>query len=441
MAMDSGGTPLSPEVRHTGKPPTGYEVTFRYRDPAASRVQIKGDWYFADPTRLPPRSTFTETIVTPAILPNEWKPGFFPIQSPNTNAPGFPVSDMVKGDDGVWTFTTPLPSGVFGYGFYIDCPGQKQTGCTSAFDPANPPWNRSGGSTAGTTPRSSQVYVPSDKSFGTIDYEWQARNDVPHGQLSIVSYRSPLSTNPQGDSRLVVYTPPGYDPRRPALYATLYLAHGSGGNEMEWSTQGVAGNILDNLIATGEIRPMVVVMPSDVGLPGRQPDGGYDQGPYSQNLIETVIPYVESHYNVSRSASDRAFAGLSQGSGVANYLLINRTEQFAYYGSFSRGPSYLVPAASALTPRQIAALRQVQGIFVGAGWDERGYPYSTFMVGMLMSIGAAVTPEFIHGGHEWYVWRIFLHDFLIRVAFLPPVNAECPQCVGPYPPAPTTPNR
>lgn len=419
----------SPQITHTRKGPTGYEVTFRYKDPAAKRVQIKGEWYFADPTQLPSRSTYGNAVPTPGLLPKDWKPGFFPIQSPNNNGANFPVIDMVKGRDGTWTFTTPLPSGVFNYSFYVNCEEPAQKGCSAMSDPGNPPWNEAGGARAGSLQRRSQVYVPSDAAFGTIDYSWQAPSAIARGQLAIVAYRSPISLEPNSDNYLAVYTPPGYDAKRATPYPTLYLAHGNGENELAWSTSGVAGNILDNLITTGQIKPMVVVMPGDAGLPGRREGGGYDQAPYSQNLVNTIIPYIESHYHVSTSPSERAMAGLSQGSGITNFLLFNRTDKFAYYGSFSRGPSFGVPSAASLTAQQIAALKQVQGIFVGAGWEEMLHPYSTAMIATLTNVGVTTTPQFVHGGHSWPVWRMLLRDFLTKVAFFPSVSEECQQCV------------
>jgi hypothetical protein len=144
-----------------------------------------------------------------------------------------------------------LPSGVFTYAFYRDCPESpaQPLRCTGFFDPANPPWNTPVVPPASTEP-TSQVYVPSDPAFGTIDYSWQATNRV-HGTLADVTYPTALSTNPPGYHPLAVYTPPGYDPNRAVPYPTLYLSHGAGGNEVYWSTQGVAGKIIDNLIAPG----------------------------------------------------------------------------------------------------------------------------------------------------------------------------------------------
>ncbi|KAA9163987.1 hypothetical protein FPZ12_008140 [Amycolatopsis acidicola] len=421
-AANPGGVSLAPEVVHTGTAPTGYQVTFRFKDPNATRVQLKGEWYFADPRTEAQSSTTTNTIVTPGLLPSQWKPGDFPIQSPNNNGANWPVIDMTKGRDGIWSYTTVLPSGVFNYQFYVDCAGTTQSGCTAGSDPSNPPWNQVGDRTIGSTGKQSQVSVPSDPRFGTIDYSWEAAQPVAHGTLADVSYRSPVSLSPDGMNNLAVYTPPGYDSRRAQSYPTLYLAHGAGDNELAWSTSGDAANILDNLIATGQIQPMVVVMPDGTQLPGTNTDGTYNQEPYDQNLISTVVPYIESHYHVSTSPSDRAMAGLSQGSGIANSLLFNHTDEFAYYGSFSRGPSFAVPTASALTAQQVAAIQRVRGVFVGSGWEEFLHPYSPQMINTLTSIGAAVTPDFTHGGHEWYLWRILLRDFLTHVAFFPSVN-------------------
>ena len=113
----------SPEVTHTGKGPTGYTVTFRYANPTAKKVQIKGEWYFARPSELPQIAATPDHPVVEGqgLLPTDWRPGDFPLQRPNSTGPNFPVADMTKGKDGVWTYTTPLPSGVFTYSFRVDC--------------------------------------------------------------------------------------------------------------------------------------------------------------------------------------------------------------------------------------------------------------------------------------------------------------------------------
>jgi len=408
---------LAPTIKHTDRGPTGYTVTFRYYAPDAKRVQIKGEWSFERPSTLPQlASTPDHTVESQGILPENWQPGDVPIPHPNSTNPNFPVIDTKKGHDGVWTYTTPLPSGVFTYGFFVDCATADQSGCAQVSDPSNPPWNENNGVVNGSVVPNSQVYVPSDPSFGSVDYSWQAPAEKK-GELGIFTYTSPGHVTPPDENRLVVYTPPGYDPDRAEAYPTLYLNHGGGENEMGWSTQGDVANIMDNLIGTGEVEPMVVVMPNATGYPSST-----DNAAYREDLIGRIIPWVESRYHVSTAAGDRAFSGLSAGGRITNQLMLNNTEQFGYYGMMSAG---LAPGQT-LTDEQVAALKKVS-VFVGAGWQDVIFAkgFLTFHTGparevsTLVDAGVPVTPDFIHGGHNWYVWRILLKDFVTRVAFLP----------------------
>jgi len=414
----------SPEVTHTGKGPTGYTVTFRYANPAAQKVQIKGQWYFARPSELPQIAATPDhpVIEGQALLPDDWRPGDFPLQRPNSTGPNFPVADMTKNKDGVWTYTTPLPSGVFTYAFLVDCPAPSPTSapgpatCRPISDPANRPWNEKDGVAVGSVAPNSQVFVPSDPSLNTIDYSWQGPAKVK-GKLTHETYSSPGHVTPANENYLVVYTPPNYDPARAKPYPTLYLSHGGGENEMGWSTQGAAGNILDNLINSGEIQPLVVVMPNGMGFAQSTFAEAYDQ-----DLIHHMIPYVEQRYHVSKSAMDRAFSGLSMGGMLTNSFIIKHPEVFQYYGMMSAG---LPPEYGTLTPDEIAALKG-KCIWVGGGWQDvihaKGFTSHTGPareVSTFAKAGIPVATNFVHGGHEWYVWRILLKDFLTRVAFLP----------------------
>jgi enterochelin esterase-like enzyme len=382
-------------------------VTFHYWDPSATSVQIKGEWYFSSPAG-------TTTTSSQGLLPSQWSPGDFPIDYPNAPAANWPVITMTKSwPTGAWTYTTPLPSGTFTYGFFVNCSSPTQTGCTEISDPSNPPWNTQNGTTTGSVEPTSQVYVPSDPAFDTVDYSWQARNDV-HGSLVDVTYSSPESISPPGTHPLAVYFPPGYKAHQATPYPTLYLSHGYGGNEVDWTTQGDATNILDNLIDTGQIQPIVVVMTDFNGFPG---DCLSNPAPwvaaYDQDLIDNVIPYVQAHYDVSSSVSERAFAGLSCGGGLANSLLYNDTSEFGYFGVMSPYPGVSTPTAT-----QVTALQKV-GILVGGGWQDPIHSYVSSEVATLEGNDVGVFPDFVNGGHEWYVWRILLDDFLTRVAFFP----------------------
>jgi enterochelin esterase-like enzyme len=411
-----------PIIRRTNRPPTGYTVTFRYWDPVATSVQIKGEWYFANPTELTQTaSTATSTVATPGLLPSQWQPGDFPIDYPNAVAANWPVANMTLNPvTGVWSYTTPLPSGVFTYGFFVNCFSSTQSGCTEVSDPSNPPWNQQDGLTIGSVEPTSQVYMPSDAKFDTVNYWWQAPNRE-RGTLTDVTYPSPTHVSPPGQNYLAIYTPPGYNSARPTPYPTLYISHGGGGNEVDWTTQGDLGNILDNLIDTGQVQPMVVVMTNFNGFTDDCAALAWDQE-YSQDLINSVIPYVQAHYDVSDQPAERAFSGLSCGGFLTSYLLLNNTSEFGYYGEMSGAfATALSGGPTTLTSAQVSALQKV-GIFMGGGWQDPIHYLQLSEVNSLQAAGVGVTPDFINGGHEWYVWRILLKDFLTRVAFWPVVN-------------------
>jgi hypothetical protein len=317
----------SPEVIHTGAGPTGYAVTFRFYDgnPQTRNVKIRGEWYLSDVAH-------TTTSTSAGRLPDAYQPGDFPIAFPNRGAaPNWPVIPMTQDPTTlVCSYTTPLAPGTWTYGLLLNCSDDtinSTVDCptsTEIPDPGNPPWN-----TTGSDEPTSQVYVPSDPAFGTPDLPWQAPSPA-HGRLSDVSYPDPQSTNPVGSHPLAVYTPPGYNPRRRVPYPTLYLSHGAGGNEVDWTTQGAAGRIIDNLIGADQVQPMVVVMTDFNGLPS-------GNAGYAADVLSYVIPYVEAHYNVSPDPNNRAFAGLSAGGSRANFLLFNDTSAFGYYGVWSIG--------------------------------------------------------------------------------------------------------
>jgi enterochelin esterase-like enzyme len=150
----------------------------------------------------------------------------------------WPLYDMTKEAGGVWTFTIQLEPNAYNYHFNVTH-GEETV---SVVDPGNPGWHPDA--------INSQVYGPGP------DYEWLAVQDVPHGQLS---EQFNFSTFTQTERPYAIYLPPDYD-KNQRTYPTLYLSHSAWGNHIDWSTQGLAGNILDNLIAQHKIRPMVVVM-------------------------------------------------------------------------------------------------------------------------------------------------------------------------------------
>jgi enterochelin esterase-like enzyme len=395
---------VSPEVTHTGTAPTGYTVTFRVYDPTATRMRIRGEWFFSG-------LTDTTTTFSAGRLPSQWQLGDFPIANPNAGAAAnWPVADMTKGADGVWTYTTPMPSGTYTYQFYRDCNSTaiQLTGCTGTFDPSNPPFNTVGGVTSGALEPTSQVYVPSDPAFGTRDLSVEAPNAV-HGSLVDLTYPDPESTNPAGQHYVAVYTPPGYEANRTPAYPLLVISHGGGGNEADWFTQGVANRIIDNLIAAGKLQPAVVVSTNFNGLPG-------GNAGYQNDLLNRVIPFVESKFNVSHNAADRAFAGLSAGASRANQLIFNATNSFGYYASWSIGTGGAPPAGDVRYANP--DLKKLLGLVIGGGrFDSITMNTKATLEGYLTANGVPFIDDTIDGGHEWYTWRILLDHFARTVAF------------------------
>ena len=214
---------------------------------------------------------------------------------------------------------------------------------------------------------------------------------------------------------MAIYTPPGYDPHRAAPYPTLYLVPGYTGIEIEWSTAGDATNIIDNLIDSKRVQPMVVVMPDPSGFTHDcTADPGAAATEFAGDLLTNVVPYVQAHYHVAPAATQRAFAGLSCGGGFATDLLVNHTTAFGSFGVFSPYPSL-----DSLTPAQATAIKGVH-VFLGAGLQDPIYDNATTELATLQASGIHPTTDFIDGSHEWHVWRILLRDFLTQVAFKSP---------------------
>ena len=195
---------------------------------------------------------------------------------------------------------------------------------------------------------------------------------------------------------MTIYTPPGYERGR-FSYPTLYLSHGGGGNDADWSTQGAANNIIDNLIAAGQTRPLVVVMTNFNGIPGGT-DG------FRLDLINSLIPAVESQFRVSKDARQRVYAGLSAGASRGQNILFNSPEAFGVFGLWSGGKS--IPSDELYADPDFLAVR---GIHIRCGLSDNP---SQAQVDSLVAHGMRVDAKFIPGCHTWYVWRDALRDLL-----------------------------
>ena len=216
-----------------------------------------------------------------------------------------------------------------------------------------------------------------------------------------------------------VYTPPGYDPRAKRSYPVLYLLHGFSDDASGWTAVGRANVILDNLIAQGKTKPMVVVMPLGYGAPEIVAPGprafatelrkkNYDR--FIQALFTEVMPQVETAYRVSKDRKERAIAGLSMGGAESLLTGLNNLDKFAWVGAFSSGG--LTEDYDAQFPGLDAkANEKLRVLWIACGTDDRLIEPNRKMRAWLDSKGVHNTPIETPGGHVWMVWRRNLAEF------------------------------
>lgn len=225
---------------------------------------------------------------------------------------------MTKGSDGTWSVTVgPLRPALYNYAFTVN--GVR------VVDPANP---MLGAADRGTG--SSLFEVKGDK---LAPWDIQA---VPHGTVHINYYVSKKFEAPR---MVYIYTPPGYETST-SKYPALYLMHGAGGEESSWFAEGRANLILDNTIAEGKTKPMIVVMPYGRPSPSAMfgPNVPPPQTPgvvFPNDVVEDVIPFAEKMYRISARADDRAIAGLSMGGNQTLEIGLTHLDTFHYIGAFS----------------------------------------------------------------------------------------------------------
>jgi enterochelin esterase-like enzyme len=305
---------------------------------------------------------------------------------------------MQKDNDGVWSITTtPLQPDIYVYSFRVD--GLR------VIDPANPfiKFN--------LLEIDSQVHVP-----GPAGLPWEI-NDVPHGVIHRHFYRSAVVGN---ERPFLVYTPPGYDPAAPRPYPALYLLHGYSDAEDTWTTVGRANVILDNLIARGQAKPMVVVMPLGYGNQEVLAGGwaGVQRKAVKQDsdvkfrdaLLNEVMPQVEQTYRVSPGPTAHAIAGLSMGGRQSLFIGLNATDRFAWIGAFSSGglnPDFAAayPSAGENTNARLRLL------WIACGTEDD-------LIGINRNLDEWLTAKGVRhawimrpGAHSFRVWRRLLAEF------------------------------
>jgi enterochelin esterase family protein len=279
--------------------------------PSASLSQPQPQRGAEQPPARPERPRFGgargPVVVSPEVKPDRQvtlrvhAPKAQAVTLSSSDLPGgtpFQPRPLTKGDEGVWELTLDKAEpGTYRYTFNVD-------GVT-VVDPRNPVVSESNGNVW------SVLHVPGA--------EFMEAREVPHGAVAEVHYHSPALGRAR---RMHVYTPPGYE-KGAEEYPVLYLLHGAGDSDDSWTSVGRANFILDNLIAAGKAKPMIVVMPAGhtgpfsfgFATPPPAPGGrpGLGNSDFEKDFTQAIRPYVEKHYRVKTDRNSRAIAGLSMG--------------------------------------------------------------------------------------------------------------------------------
>ncbi|HLJ96191.1 MAG TPA: alpha/beta hydrolase-fold protein [Gemmataceae bacterium] len=314
------------------------------------------------------------------------------------NGPGVA---MKKGENSVWEASVgPVPPGAYRYHFNIDG--------VAVIDPRNPSTSESNNNTW------SLVYVPGSDISDT--------KNVPHGAVAAVTY---YSESLKRFRRMHVYTPPGYE-RNDRNYPVFYLLHGAGDCDSSWSTVGRAGFILDNLIAEGKAKPMIVAMPAGHTGPfgfGGVPGGTNRRDEFTEDFVNDVKPYVEKNYRVFADRAHRAIAGLSMGGMQTLNIAFGHLDDYGYIGVFSSGVFGITGGRGNAQPnRQWEEQHQtvldnpqlkkgLRLLWIGCGKDDFLVQTSNATVAMLKNHHFEVVSRESEGGHTWINWRNYLHEF------------------------------
>ena len=360
------------------------------------------------------------TIISPEILPDRrvtlrlYAPTATSVTVSGEWASGT-ILAMTKDDSGVWSAVVgPIRPDAYFYFFNVD--GARVT------DPRNP--------------RVSMLFVPGPES-ASIEIK-----DVPHGDLRQVWYQSPTMKQQR---RMFIFTPPGYDKSK-EHYPVLYLLHGWGGDEEEWTNAGLLPQIMDNLLADKKIKPMIVVMPNGHPdeqaaphvLPSEQSSLPTPQVSEvhtrlsAQGMLDDIIPFVEANYRVKTDRDSRAIAGLSMGGEQATYIGLNHLDRFSWIGAFSAAYVMLPGRTPPIDPKDTsvsnatfeqnfpqltsAVNAKLHLFYFSTGLDDGLLKADRDFKGWLKSKGVSFVDVETPGyAHVWRYWRVNLEDFAPRL--------------------------
>jgi len=320
--------------------------------------------------------------------------------------------DMQRGSDGTWSVTTPpVVPGFHYYHFLVDGAIVNDPGSDSFY---------------GSSKKQSAIEVPAK---GVDFYD---NKDVPHGEVRERWYHSKVTGQPR---HIYVYTPPGYDADPQKRYPVLYLQHGGGGDERQWSIQGRMNFIMDNLIASGKAKPMIVVMErgyatratdktgqaADVSpqVPGKAGIKGGGAGVLENLFLKDLIPMIDSTYRTIPDREHRAIAGLSMGAGHALQIGLNHLETFSAIAAFSGGGGSAADfktAYSGVFANSAEFNKKVQVFYLHAGTAEAPHKSAMELHNRLDKAGIRNVFEDAQGtAHDWQTWRWALYGFAPRL--------------------------
>ncbi len=327
----------------------------------------------------------------------------FRVQAPNAQKVQLDlkeVYDMVKLNDSIWTVTTkPLNPGFHYYYLMID--GYRFA------DPASE-------SFYGVGQMMSGIEVPAP------DQDFYMPKDIPHGQIRECCY---LSDVKKAYNRFFVYTPPDYGSNSNNRYPVLYLQHGMGEDETGWVTQGKLNIIMDDMIASGRCKPMVIVMSNGECSMMFKPKPGLDVNEarkqfgarFTPILLHEIIPLVDSTFRVYTDRDHRALAGLSWGGYQTLQIGPSNLDKFSYLGAFSGFAPFnpetdLKTVYNGVFSDSMAFNKKVHALFLGIGSEEGP---------RMDALSATLTKAGIHNtyyvsqntAHEWLTWRRCLYQF------------------------------
>ena len=319
----------------------------------------------------------------------EYKKGMFETGYPAVGAA--PTYALTKIANGTWAITVPVHAGMYYYGYNCTKDGVE----TKVLDPTNlPEAHPFNNHDCGW----SLLYVYGDDVIKGQEYVLPT--DAPKGTLSWETYTATDGT----EQPLGVYLPAGFDPVN-NVYPVVYVSHGGGGNEADWMTIGDIPTILDNLIAEGSAVPMIAVTMDNTYW-------GWNYDNIKKNLMENIIPYIETKYGVSKEPADRGFCGLSMGGLTTTSVYSTLADQFGYFGPWS------ATNGGSLNLEEVPGADTPEAIMFGYGcmdFGKGGYPA---FGNNLAKAGIPYTDYEVGGAHDWGVWRelftIFAKNFLFK---------------------------